>query len=182
MEGEWLVEDWFSEVQFSENLFCKNPLPTWSVFPDDDPISPFTTPGDLLPVLERKDLPEPIIPTTVIESGTADNDLLASDFDDSEKAEHRRPISAQARCEMNQWVIDHAGNPFLSSETEEYFMGKYGLTRRQVKTAFNNRRQRIIAPSRRRMEEVQRMFQERFLTQLAALGMRFPGWPSPASN
>jgi hypothetical protein len=84
-------------------------------------------------------------------------------------------ITAAARAEMNAWVVDHIQNPFLTKEDEDYFMVKFSLARRQVKTAFNNRRQRIVAPAR---AAVQKQLQEQFIGQLAALGMALsiPGY------
>jgi hypothetical protein len=163
MEGEWSLEEWLSESQFPDDIFSHNPLSTWSVFPEDLPT----------PVDEPKSLRELIAPAIAHESGKPDDDLPLRV---SEEIEHRQPVPAEARCEMNQWIMSHTSHPFLSNKDEEYFMGKYGLTRRQVRTAFNNRRQRIIAPSRRRMEAVQRLIQQQAMTQLTALGVPVSSW------
>jgi hypothetical protein len=135
MEQQWSLEDWLSETHFPAHLFSNDPPSTWSTFPDDDAARLFGSPGDLMPFLEPKVFLEPIISAM---TGESDHNLI------------RRPISAHARCEMNQWVIEYASNPFLSNENKEYFMKKYELTRRQVSTAFNNRLPRIIASSVRK--------------------------------
>jgi hypothetical protein len=167
---EWIPDDWLIEAQFPEELFANESTLSWTRFPDDDPPPPSASPRDPPQVPELKDLPKPFIPTLMNQAERLEA-ASARNFDPFEEPEQRQPISSQARCEMNQWVIDHANSPFLSKEKEDYFMEKYNLTRRQVKTAFNNRRQRIIVPSRRRVETLQRNFQEQFLIQLAALGV-----------
>jgi hypothetical protein len=69
---------------------------------------------------------------------------------------------------MNKWILEHTKNPFLTKGDEDYFMTKYGLTRRQVKTACNNRRQRIIVPVRLAAAEE---LEQHFMTKLTLLGI-----------
>jgi hypothetical protein len=57
-----------------------------------------------------------------------------------------------------------------TKETEDYFITKYGLTRRQVKTAFNNRRQRVIVPFRLKYRN---QIQRTMNSQLQSLGLQF---------
>jgi hypothetical protein len=80
-------------------------------------------------------------------------------------------VTKEAGREMNQWIRHHLQCPFLTKAGEEYFMTKYGITRRQVKTGFNNRRQRIIAPMR---SVKQNELQHPILSLLAAFGVTVP--------
>jgi hypothetical protein len=64
----------------------------------------------------------------------------------------RVEFSVEAREEMSNWVCEHLQHPFLTREMEDYFMLKYNMTRKQVKTAFNNRRQRIRFQQRERYQ------------------------------
>jgi hypothetical protein len=92
-----------------------------------------------------------------------------------EEVEIRRSLSKEATCEMNQWIIAHAARPYLTKEEVHYFMTKHGLTHRQVKIAFNNRRQRIIAPMRAQaLERSKLQWQQQFLNQCIARGMTIP--------
>jgi hypothetical protein len=68
------------------------------------------------------------------------------------QAKQREKFTREARNEMRNWMKEHWESPYLRKEEENYFCAKYGLTRRQVKTAFNNRRQRILAPLRVKRE------------------------------
>jgi hypothetical protein len=68
-----------------------------------------------------------------------------------EQQKHRKKrilISEEANKEMSDWLIEHEKSPQLTRAEENFFMQKYGLTRREVKTAFNNRRQRVLPPLR----------------------------------
>jgi hypothetical protein len=56
----------------------------------------------------------------------------------------RTVFSAAAQREMEKWMTTNADHPFPTQEIEDRFILKYGMTRKQVKTAFNNRRQRLI--------------------------------------
>jgi hypothetical protein len=69
---------------------------------------------------------------------------------------------------MNDWIRQHMQHPYLTKAYEDYFMAKSGISQRHVKTAFNNRRQRIIAPIR---SVTQKELQQRFSNQFAALGV-----------
>jgi hypothetical protein len=107
-------------------------------------------------------IPVPVsipIPLALIHTSQASNEF-----------ESPGTISAEACREMNDWILSHIKNPFLTKNEEDYFIIKFNLTRKQVKTAFNNRRQRMIGPRR---IETQRRFQQHILTQLARLGIRF---------
>jgi hypothetical protein len=86
--------------------------------------------------IDPKDLPSPdVTPPSPPESP-------------SEPARKRTSFPDEAQVEMSRWIRDHFTDPFLSREEETAFMVKYGITRKQVKTAFNNRRQRLAAPVR----------------------------------
>jgi hypothetical protein len=56
----------------------------------------------------------------------------------------RVTISHEAAREMRTWLFEHRHYPRLTNLQESYFMQKYCLTRREVRTAFNNRRQRVL--------------------------------------
>jgi hypothetical protein len=90
-----------------------------------------------------------------------------------EQSEFPDTIKNEAHREINDWIQQHMQHSFLTKADEDYFMAKYGIPRRQVKTAFNNRRQRIVTPIRSVM---QKELQQCFLSQLAVLGvaMSFP--------
>jgi hypothetical protein len=60
----------------------------------------------------------------------------------------RIQISEEANKAMSDWLIEHENYPRLSKLEENSFMERYGLTRKEVKTAFNNRRQRVLPPLR----------------------------------
>jgi hypothetical protein len=153
---------------------------TFGVFDSDLPMFTFT--NDLLEEWprERSDgdsfdspfeplpLPEPAPQTQETDNQCQEIEQPAFTF---LPAEARGTISAAARDEMNKWIIDHMKHPFLTKEEEEYFMAKYAITRRQVKTAFNNRRQRIVVPVR---AAVQRDLEKQFLSQLTAIGIVLP--------
>jgi hypothetical protein len=112
------------------------------------------------------------IQETVLQSHEEAPHLLNSPQPRSRAAEDgRKSISAEAQLEMNEWITEHIRHPFLTTEEEDYFMAKYGITRRQVKTALNNRRQRIVTPIRL---AAQRELQEQFLNQLTAIGIPLP--------
>jgi hypothetical protein len=72
---------------------------------------------------------------------------------------------------MNQWILHHLQCPFLTKADEKYFMVKYGITRRQVKTGFHNRRQRIITPMR---SVKQNDIQQQIFSQLTSFGPTVP--------
>jgi hypothetical protein len=76
-------------------------------------------------------------------------------------------FSPEAQKEMNTWIIEHIHDSRLTSEEENHFMTKYGVTRKQIRTAFNNRRQRIVNPLKL-MYQKQR--QQMLLQQLTAFG------------
>jgi hypothetical protein len=52
----------------------------------------------------------------------------------------RVSFSTEAHREINQWFAGHASHPYQTKEQEDLFMIKYGMSRSQVRTAFNNRR------------------------------------------
>jgi hypothetical protein len=56
-------------------------------------------------------------------------------------------ISQEANLEMTEWVLGHESYLRPTRADENYFMQKYGLTRYEVKTAFKNRRRRIVRPT-----------------------------------
>jgi hypothetical protein len=60
--------------------------------------------------------------------------------------------------EMSKWILSHLPDPFLAKEDENYFMAKYAMSRKQVKTAFNNRRQRVAGPFRTLRENLTQKF------------------------
>jgi hypothetical protein len=76
-------------------------------------------------------------------------------------------FSPETQREMSIWIIEHLQNSRLTREEENYFMTKYGATREQIRTAFNNRRQRI-ATSLKLMHQEQR--RQMFLQQLFVAG------------
>jgi hypothetical protein len=88
-----------------------------------------------------------------------------------EKSTHSSTVTKEACREMNQWSLYDLQCPFLTKAEENYFMVKYGMTCRQVKTAFHHRRQRIIAPMRS-ME--QNDLQQPIVSQLTAFGVTVP--------
>jgi hypothetical protein len=103
-----------------------------------------------------------------------DDDRSFSDTDSVDKTEPRRPFPEGAGVEMTEWIMEHLDDPWLTEKQEQYFSEKYGLTRRQVKMAFNNRRQRIVCPARRQVEELQQKAQRQLLQFLAAQGVVIP--------
>jgi hypothetical protein len=64
----------------------------------------------------------------------------------------RTTFPVEAQCELTDWIMKNHNCPFASKEVENHFIVKYGMTRKQVKTAFNNRRQRLLAPFRLKMQ------------------------------
>jgi hypothetical protein len=57
------------------------------------------------------------------------------------ESEYPGHITNEVRQEMNEWILHHLHHLhhlFLTKEEENYFISKYGILRRQVKTAFNN--------------------------------------------
>jgi hypothetical protein len=76
-------------------------------------------------------------------------------------------FSPKAQREISTWIIEHLQDSRLTREEENYFMTKYGATREQIKTAFNNLRQRIATPLKL-MHQEQR--QQMFLQQLIVTG------------
>jgi hypothetical protein len=111
---------------------------------------------DPIPYPVPVQVPGPI-PLTLIETSQNSNQV-----------ESRGTISTEARREMNSWILKHINNPFLTKDEEDYFIIKFKLTRQQVKTAFNNRRQRMIGP---RQFMTQQRVQQQFLNQLRTLGI-----------
>jgi hypothetical protein len=95
------------------------------------------------------------------------------------RTERPRPITAEARREMTDWIIHHLPHPFLSKEQEDYFIIKYSLTRRQVKTGFSNRRQRIVAPMRSANAKEP---QQQIIRQRIALAVAVPFPPLQVST
>jgi hypothetical protein len=84
------------------------------------------------------------------------------------ESEYPGHITNETWREMKEWILHHLHYQFLTKEEEDYFMAKYGILRHQVKTAFNNRRQQIVAP----MHLVkQNEFQQQILKQLIAFGI-----------
>jgi hypothetical protein len=61
---------------------------------------------------------------------------------------HSNQVTTKADRKMNQWILHHLQCPFLTKTEEDYFMSKYGMMHRQVKTECKNRKQRIIASMR----------------------------------
>jgi hypothetical protein len=84
---------------------------------------------------------------------------------------HTQAQSQKAGREMNQWILHDLQCPFLTKVEESHFMVKYGMTRRQVKTGLNNRRQWIIAPMRLMK---QNDLQQPIVSQLTAFGVTVP--------
>jgi hypothetical protein len=76
-------------------------------------------------------------------------------------------FSPEAQREMKTWIIEHLQDSRLTREEENHFMTKYRATRKQIRTAFNNRRQRIVNPLQL-MYQQQR--QQMLLQQLIAAG------------
>jgi hypothetical protein len=68
----------------------------------------------------------------------------------------RLVMPLEAHREMKNWILGNITRPFLTRDEENYFMAKYAMTRQQVRTAFNNRRQRVAGPiyaaARRQLE------------------------------
>jgi hypothetical protein len=58
----------------------------------------------------------------------------------------RAVFPVQAHRELADWIMTHGDFPFAPREVENHFITKYSMTRKQVKTAFNNRRQRLPIP------------------------------------
>jgi hypothetical protein len=81
----------------------------------------------------------------------------------------RSKFPLEAQLDMVKWIYSHLANPFLAKEDEDYFIAKYGMTRAQVKTAFNNRRQRLVG----RLQLMREKQNWEFLaTQAAAAGFQ----------
>jgi hypothetical protein len=76
-------------------------------------------------------------------------------------------FSPEAQREMSTWIVEHLQDSRLTREEENYFMTKYGATRKQIRTAFNNRRQRIATPLKVMHQEQRRQM---FLQQLIVAG------------
>jgi hypothetical protein len=69
----------------------------------------------------------------------------------------RRPravFPVEGHREMAQWLMENIDFPFATKEIENRFIAKYGMTRKQFRTAFNNRRQRLV-PSFRLKRQLQ---------------------------
>jgi hypothetical protein len=118
----------------------------------------------------------PAHPRSERHRGEAGDDVTdIAGMESQEEVEIRRPLSKEATCEMNQWIITHAVRPYLTKQEVHYFMTKHGLTRRQVKIAFNNRRQQIIAQIRTQtLEIIKLQRQHQFLNQCIARAMTIP--------
>jgi hypothetical protein len=79
----------------------------------------------------------------------------------------RMSFPNEALMEMSRWIGEHLSDPFLSREEETFFMVKYGITRKQVKTAFNNRRQRLAVPFRSRTLQQRQAYATARVTPMA---------------
>jgi hypothetical protein len=78
----------------------------------------------------------------------------------------RTVFTLEFQREISRWFIQQISTPLQTKATENYFIVKYGLTRRQVKTAFNNRRQRLVVPFRL---EHPKQIQQNVISQLESL-------------
>jgi hypothetical protein len=56
----------------------------------------------------------------------------------------QRKEITDAQKEMKKWFREHLSDPYLTVEQEDFFLTKYGLTRKYVKTFFNNQRSRLM--------------------------------------
>jgi hypothetical protein len=165
-------DDWLSTPNLSDDFFSYDYFSGWGM---DDPFT-----SSLPSVPPPPHLPEPEPPLEPPRLSARRFRKRMAEGDDEVKivspkeVEARHPIPEQARSEMNEWILANIANPFLTKDQEDYFATKYGITRRQVKVAFNNRRQRIVAPVRRKMEEVQRNAQQQLLLHFAQQGIFVP--------
>jgi hypothetical protein len=81
----------------------------------------------------------------------------------------RTIFTLEFQREISQWFMQNMNTPMQTKDTEDYFITKYGLTRRQVKTAFNNRRQRVIVPFRLKYRNE---IEQTVISQLQSLGLQ----------
>jgi hypothetical protein len=55
-----------------------------------------------------------------------------------------KTLPKDARGEMRNWLIAHYAHPYPTDSEKNYFMIKFGLTRRQIDTFFVNGRRRVL--------------------------------------
>jgi hypothetical protein len=101
--------------------------------------------------LEEKDLTQiqsesAIDPPSPIPSPRHETQPQGSLHIECHSKRQRAVFPVQAHRELANWILTHRDFPFASREVENHFITKYSMTRQQVKTAFNNRRQRLLIP------------------------------------
>jgi hypothetical protein len=132
---------WFDQIDTTLDLaFTDELLSDWNPMHPEEaspPISP-PPPEKLTQITCQTDLimyKEHETPQTVIAPSKP-----------REENTHSSTVTKESGREMNQRILHYLQCPLLTKAEEDYFMINYGMMRRQVKTGFNNRRQRIIAP------------------------------------
>jgi hypothetical protein len=56
----------------------------------------------------------------------------------------RKTFSDEAHQAINIWLKENIRHPYMKKEQEDWFIATYNLTRSQLRTALNNRRQRFV--------------------------------------
>jgi hypothetical protein len=153
-DATWFVESWFGADDW---LQLQDENEVESLFSTENDDSPDLSHSQVQPQSEEQQQqnqpslhleetdqsqPEVQLPLQVHSDDEFETTLM------NQVITQRGIFTKEAQIEMSNWITQNWECPFLKKEEEDYFCTKHGLTRRQVKTAFNNRRQRILAPFR----------------------------------
>jgi hypothetical protein len=60
------------------------------------------------------------------------------------RSPNRKVLPLEAQKPLNQWILEHSDHPDMTYHEMEVFMNRWRLDRKQLTTALNNRRQRIL--------------------------------------
>jgi hypothetical protein len=80
-------------------------------------------------------------------SGVATTDTL-HDVDVPIRRPRSKTFSDEAHQAINHWLKEHLLHPYMTRDQEASFTAAYNMTRVELRTTLNNRRQRFVKPIR----------------------------------
>jgi hypothetical protein len=146
---DWFIDDPFEHFQNQSHTQSQNQLPPQVVLPQ------------VTPQLRPQPQPQPQMDFQEHKQQKRSTELY------HHPESQRTVFTLEFQREISQWCMQNMTTPLRTKTTENYFIVKYRFTRRQVKTAFNDRRQRLVDPFRL---EHQKQIQQTVIPQLQSLG------------
>jgi hypothetical protein len=144
---DWFIDDPFEHAHDQSLTQSQNQLP----------------PQLALPQVTPQPLPQPQIDFQQYEQQQKPDKL------DHHPESQRTIFKFEFQREISRWFMQNINILLQTKDTEEDFIIKYELTRRQVKTAFNNRRQRMAVPFRLKYHK---QIKQTVISQLQSLALQ----------